>query len=46
VDFVLTMFHGRQQAFGPKDEVISLAARRDQTPAAPLKVVPQTATST
>jgi len=46
VDLVLTMFQGRQQAFGPKDEVISLAARRDQAPAAPLKVVPQTATST
>lgn len=46
VDFVLTMLHGRQQAFGPKDEVISLATRRDPAPAAPLKVVPQTATST
>jgi ATP-binding cassette subfamily C protein len=46
VDLVLTMFQGRQQAFGPKDEVISLAARRDPAPAAPLKVVPQTATST
>jgi ATP-binding cassette subfamily C protein len=46
VDFVLTMFQGRHQAFGPKDEVISLAARRDPAPAAPLKVVPQTAIST
>jgi ATP-binding cassette subfamily C protein len=46
VDFVLTMLQGRQQAFGPKDEVIALAARRDPAPPAPLKVVPQTATST
>lgn len=46
VDFVLTMFQGRQQAFGPKDEVLALAARREPPPSAPLKVVPQTATST
>jgi ATP-binding cassette subfamily C protein len=46
VDFVMTMLHGRQQAFGPKDEVLSLAARRDPAPAASLKVVSQTATST
>jgi PrtD family type I secretion system ABC transporter len=46
VDFVLTMFAGRQQAFGPKDEVIALAARREPPPAAPFKVVPQTATAT
>jgi ATP-binding cassette subfamily C protein len=46
VDFVLTMFQGRQQAFGPKDEVLALAARREPLPSAPLKVVPQTATST
>ena len=45
-DFVLTMFQGRPQALGPKDEVIALAARRDPAPAAPLKVVPQTAAST
>ena len=45
VDFVTTMHQGRQQAFGPKDEVIAMAARRDQPPPAPLKVVPQTATS-
>ena len=42
VDFVMTMHQGRQQAFGPKDEVLAMAARRDP---APLKVVPQTATS-
>jgi PrtD family type I secretion system ABC transporter len=46
VDFVLTMFQGRQQAFGPKDEVLALAARRDPPASAPLKVVPQTAAST
>lgn len=46
VDFVMSMLHGRQQAFGPKEQVLSLAVRRDPAPAAPLKVVPQTATST
>jgi PrtD family type I secretion system ABC transporter len=46
VDFVLTMFQGRQQAFGPKDEILALAARREAPPSAPLKVVPQTATPT
>ena len=46
VDQVLTMFHGKQQAFGPTDEVISLVARRDPAPATPLKVVSQTATTT
>lgn len=46
VDFVMTMFQGRQQAFGSKEEVLSLAARREQAPASPLKVVPQSAAST
>ncbi len=46
VDFVMTMRNGRQHAFGPKDEVLSLAARREPAPAAPLKVVPQSAAST
>jgi ATP-binding cassette subfamily C protein len=46
VDFVMSMVQGRQHAFGPKEEVLALAARRDATPAAPLKVVPQAATST
>lgn len=46
VDFVLTMFQGRQQAFGPKEEVLALAARRDPPSSTPLKVVPQTAAST
>jgi len=45
VDFVMTMLHGRQQAFGPKDEVLAQAARREPPPAAPFKVVPQSATS-
>jgi ATP-binding cassette, subfamily C, type I secretion system permease/ATPase len=47
VDFVMTMLQGRQQAFGPKEEVMSLAARRESAPAAPFKiVVPQPAVST
>lgn len=46
VDFVMTMLQGRQQAFGPKEEVMSLAARRESPPAAPFKiVVPQPAAS-
>jgi PrtD family type I secretion system ABC transporter len=45
-DFIMTVVQGRQQAFGPKDEVLSAAARRDSPPSAPLKVVPHTATST
>jgi PrtD family type I secretion system ABC transporter len=45
VDFVLTMFQGRQQAFGPKEEVLALA-RREPPSSAPFKVVPQTAAST
>lgn len=46
VDFVMSMMQGRQHAFGPKEEVLSLLTRREPAPAAPLKVVPQTATST
>ena len=47
VDLVLTMVHGRQQAFGPKDEVLSQAAARRETPAGPFKVVvPQSVGST
>ncbi|MFO1109185.1 MAG: type I secretion system permease/ATPase [Bradyrhizobium sp.] len=48
VDFVMTMLHGRQQAFGPKEEVLSLVARRrEPAPVAPIKiVVPQPAAST
>ena len=46
-DFVMTMVHGRQQAFGPKEEVLSLVTRRESAPAAPFKiVVPQPAAST
>jgi len=45
-DFVMTVVQGRQQAFGPKEEVPSVAARREPPPSAPLKVVPHTATST
>ncbi len=48
VDFVMTMLQGRQQAFGPKEEVLSVVARREPpAPAAPFKVVlPQPAAST
>ena len=47
VDFVMTMLHGRQQAFGPKEEVMSLVTRRESAPTAPFKiVVPQPAAST
>jgi ATP-binding cassette subfamily C protein len=43
VDYVMTMLHGRQQGFGPKEEVLSRAARRDPAVSAPFKVVPQNA---
>ena len=46
VDFVMTMLNGRQQAFGPKDEVLSMLTRREPPPAGPFKVVPQSAAST
>ncbi len=46
VDFVMTMANGRQQTFGPKDEVLSMLTRREPPPAGPFKVVPQTAAST
>ncbi|MDI4237192.1 type I secretion system permease/ATPase [Bradyrhizobium sp. Arg237L] len=45
VDFVMTMLNGRQQAFGPKDEVFSMLTRRESPPAGPFKVVPQSAAS-
>jgi ATP-binding cassette, subfamily C, type I secretion system permease/ATPase len=39
VDLVLVMARGSQQAFGPKEEVLSKVLRREQAPApAPLKV--------
>jgi PrtD family type I secretion system ABC transporter len=43
VDYMMTMAQGRQQAFGPKEEVLARLARREPTPSAPLKVVPQNA---
>jgi ABC-type protease/lipase transport system fused ATPase/permease subunit len=46
VDYMMTMLHGRPQAFGPKEEILSRMARRDPVPSAPLKVVPQNAVST
>ncbi len=44
VDFVLVMNQGRQQAFGPKDEVLSKVLQRPTLPR-PLKVVPETGSS-
>jgi ATP-binding cassette subfamily C protein len=43
VDYVMTMVQGRQQAFGPKEEVLSRVVRRDPGSSLPLKVVPQNA---
>jgi PrtD family type I secretion system ABC transporter len=43
VDYMMTMAQGRQQAFGPKEEVLARLARREPAPLAPLKVVPQNA---
>ena len=40
VDYVLAMAGGRQQIFGPKDDVLSRMSRRDLPMAGPLKVVP------
>ncbi len=40
LDLVLVMGQGRQQAFGPKDEVLRKFQRREQSAALPLKVVP------
>jgi ATP-binding cassette subfamily C protein len=45
VDFVMTMLHGRQQGFGPKDEILSMTARREPPPG-PFKVVPQSSAAT
>jgi ATP-binding cassette subfamily C protein len=42
VDHVLVMNAGRQQAFGPKDEVLSKVLQRPSLPR-PLKIVPDTA---
>jgi ABC-type protease/lipase transport system fused ATPase/permease subunit len=39
VDHVLAMVRGTQQAFGPKDEVVTKAVRRESNGPAPLKVV-------
>jgi ATP-binding cassette, subfamily C, type I secretion system permease/ATPase len=42
VDLLLMMNHGRAQAFGPKDEVLSRVLQRDTAaPARALKVVPE-----
>jgi ATP-binding cassette subfamily C protein len=46
VDLVLVMGGGRQQVFGPKEEVLRKFQRRDPSLPAPLKVVPGAASST
>jgi PrtD family type I secretion system ABC transporter len=42
VDHMLVLARGRQQAFGPKDEMLARLARREPSAPAPLKVVPRT----
>lgn len=44
VDFVLVLNQGRQQAFGPKDEVLAKVLQRPSLPR-PLKIVPETGSS-
>ncbi len=44
VDYVLVMNQGRQQAFGPKDEVLAKVLQRPALPR-PLKVVPEAGSS-
>jgi ATP-binding cassette subfamily C protein len=41
VDLLLMMNHGRAQAFGPKDEVLSRVLQRESTAPRSLKVVPE-----
>ncbi|MGB9365146.1 MAG: ATP-binding cassette domain-containing protein, partial [Xanthobacteraceae bacterium] len=41
VDHVLLMNHGRQQTFGPKDEVLARAAPRVAVNSTPLKLASQ-----
>jgi len=41
VDHVLAMAAGRQQAFGPKDEILSRVLRREAPAPGPFKIVPQ-----
>jgi ATP-binding cassette subfamily C protein len=43
VGHILTMAQGKQQVFGPKDEVLSRLTRREPIPTGPFKVVPQSA---
>jgi ATP-binding cassette subfamily C protein len=44
VDHVLVMAQGRQQAFGPKDEILSRVLQRPALPR-PLKIVPEAGSS-
>jgi len=41
VDHVLVMNQGRQQAFGPKEDVLARVVRREPVNQTPLKIVPQ-----
>jgi ATP-binding cassette subfamily C protein len=41
VDHILAMAGGRQQAFGPKDEILAKVIRRESPVVGPLKIVPQ-----
>ena len=43
VDHVLVMNQGRQQTFGPKEDLLGRAVRREPVNLMPLKIVPQTA---
>jgi ABC-type protease/lipase transport system fused ATPase/permease subunit len=41
VDHMLAMVRGRQQAFGPKDELLAKAVKRESNAPAPFKIVPR-----
>jgi ATP-binding cassette subfamily C protein len=45
VDHVLAMNHGRQVAFGPRDEILKKLIRKDPAGPGPLMVVPQGAST-
>jgi ABC-type protease/lipase transport system fused ATPase/permease subunit len=45
VDLVLLLGQGRQQVFGPKDEVLRKVLSRDRPGPSPLNVVPSVVSS-
>lgn len=45
VDQIMVMHEGRMQAFGPKDEVLSKVLQRPASAPSPLKVVPESGSS-